>query len=368
MKTDVITHSNEFARLAPEWNDLLRASAADCPFLTPEWLHAWWTHLGESRRLHLVTVRDDGGQLIAVAPLHVARSPLGLFSHLEFLGTGYAGSDYLDLIVRRGYEPAAVEALGGLFQAQKLMLHLTHVASSSVAGRLAESLGHDGWTLRTTQAGVCPIVTLAGHTWESYLASLGASHRANFRRRLRTLERQFDVRFERVESDAVRQDVLAALVRFHEERFARGSTAFLTPALRAFHDDATRRALAAGWLRQYVLRLDGAPAAAMYGFARGDRFYFYQHGFDARYEPFSVGLVLMGLTIQAALAEGAAEFDMLFGTETYKALWARDTRPLIQYQLFPPHIGGRVHQRATEAERTMRTVARRLLTIGAARA
>jgi CelD/BcsL family acetyltransferase involved in cellulose biosynthesis len=238
-----------------------------------------------------------------------------------------------------------------------------------VAGRLAESLTDDGWTLRTTQSGVCPIVALAGHTWESYLASLGASHRANFRRRLRVLERQFDVRFERVESDAARREALAALVRFHEERFgARGSTAFLTPALRAFHDEATGRALAAGWLRQYVLRLDGAPAAAMYGFARGGRFYFYQHGFDARFEPFSVGLVLMGLTIQAAIADGAAEFDMLFGTEAYKALWARDTRPLLQYQLFPPHIGGRVHQRASEAERTMRTVARRLLTIGAARA
>ena len=31
--------------LRPQWNALLRASAADGPFLTWEWLHAWWTHL-----------------------------------------------------------------------------------------------------------------------------------------------------------------------------------------------------------------------------------------------------------------------------------------------------------------------------------
>ena len=66
--------------------------------------------------------------------------------------------------------------------------------------------------------------------------------------------------------------------------------------------------------------------------------------------------------------EGAIEFDMLFGTERYKWLWARAERPLVQVQLFPPHIGGVLHRRAAEAERTMRTIARRLLTTAGARA
>src|SRR5439155_27166317 len=132
---------------------------------------------------------------------------------------------------------------------------------------------------------VCPIVTLAGHTWESYLASLGASHRANFRRRLRALTKRFDMRFELIASGPARGEALAALVRFHGQRFgASGSTAFLSPALRAFHDDASRRAIDQGWLRLFVLRLDGAIAAVMYGFSYNNRFYFYQHGFDSTCE------------------------------------------------------------------------------------
>jgi CelD/BcsL family acetyltransferase involved in cellulose biosynthesis len=238
-----------------------------------------------------------------------------------------------------------------------------------MASRLAEHLVEDGWTLKSTQAGICPVVTLAGHTWDSYLASLGAAHRANFRRRLRTLTDRFDLRFDPITSDPERRDALTALIRFHEERFGpRGSTTFPTPGVRAFQADATRRALARGWLRMYVLRLDGDPAGVMYGFAYNRRFYFYQHGFDPRHERLSVGLVLMGLTIQAALAEGALEFDMLWGTEKYKALWARDQRLLAQLQLFPPQISGIVHRRTAEAERTVRTVARRILAIGAARA
>ncbi len=32
----------------------------------------------------------------------------------------------------------------------------------------------------------------------------------------------------------------------------------------------------------------------------------------------------MALTIRAAIDDGASEFDMLWGTEPYKALWARE--------------------------------------------
>ena len=47
-----------FTALRPEWNDLLRSSAADCPFLTWEWLHTWWKHLGSASSLRLIAVRS----------------------------------------------------------------------------------------------------------------------------------------------------------------------------------------------------------------------------------------------------------------------------------------------------------------------
>ena len=142
----------------------------------------------------------------------------------------------------------------------------------------------------------------------------------------------------------------------------------MSPAICAFHDDATRRLHDSGWLRLFALRLDGAIAAVMYGFSYNHRFYFYQHGFDSKYESHSVGVVLMGLTIQTAIDEGAIEFDMLYGTEGYKKLWARDERSLAQIRLYPPDLGGIVHRRTADAERAMRAMARRILTMGGARA
>jgi CelD/BcsL family acetyltransferase involved in cellulose biosynthesis len=142
-----------------------------------------------------------------------------------------------------------------------------------------------------------------------------------------------------------------------------GSTAFMTPAVHAFQEQVTERALEQGWLLMYVLRLGGEAAAVMYGFNYGGRFYFYQHGFDDRYKAQSLGLVLMGLTIRAVIEAGACEFDMLWGVEPYKFLWAREVCALQRIELFPPNLRGTLHRRALEIRRKARKLTGQLLSI-----
>ena len=354
-----------FTLLRPHWNELLRASGADNPFLTWEWLHTWWTHLGSTGALHLVVVRS-GSVPIAIAPLRVVKGAFR-FSQLEFLGTGFAGSDYLDVIVRREYEDAAVDAIARYLASARLALRLDHVRPDSVAARVARQLAAARWTVATFPGGTCPVVRLDGHTFESYLGTLGASHRANFRRRLRALEHRFDMRFEPASTDPERRELLGLLTAYSAQRWQDqgGSTAFVNPAVRRFQEEATRRAFGRGVLRMYALRLDGDVVAVMYGLMYGGCFYFYQHGFDDRFREHSVGLVLMGLAIRAAIEEGAREFDMLWGTEPYKFLWARDRRELQCMEIFPVHLGGLIHRRAIVARQSVRTLARRVRFLGA---
>jgi CelD/BcsL family acetyltransferase involved in cellulose biosynthesis len=362
LTVDTIDNARDFAALQPEWNPLLAASAADCPFLTWEWLHAWWMHLNGSARLQLFVVRD-AEEVVAIAPFLIVRHRLGLFQQLEFLGTGFAGSDYLDVIARRGREQESLDAIAQHAETRRLAFHLDHLPPHSVAARLTDALESCGWAFREAKTGICPFFTLAGHSFDSYLATLGPSHRANFRRRDRALQRAFTVQFAHARNEQERREILDTLVALHNRRWERrgGSTAFSTGDLRSFHDDFTRRALAAGWLRLYALRLGDRIAAAIYGFAYNHRFYFYQGAFDEQFAPYSIGLVMMGLTIRAAIDEGACEFDMLYGDETYKSLWARESRPLVRLDLFPGHLGGRLHKQTVDAERTLRTFARRIL-------
>src|SRR5688500_8742163 len=102
----------------------------------------------------------------------------------------------------------------------------------------------------------------------------------------------------------------------------------------------------------------------MYGFSYAELFYFYQHGHDAAHAPQSVGLALMALTIRAATEEGASEFDMLWGAEPYKALWAREARVLQRADLFPLRLRGAVHRHAVAVQRGVSQLARRVLSLG----
>jgi CelD/BcsL family acetyltransferase involved in cellulose biosynthesis len=259
-----VDSESRFTELRSAWDSLVESSEAASPFLTWEWLHSWWRHLSGTSRLRVLTAGAEN-HLIAVAPFRVttgvARMPC-----LDLLGTGEAGSDYLDVITRSGFEADGLDAIERFVVAQNMALRLTHLSSSAAAIELSNRLDRRRWSQVTTPGGICPYIPLAGHTWDSYLATLGASHRANVRRRLRALEQKFDVRFEQVTADQDRREALTQLTHYHERRFEARGTAFRTASLCAFHEEATRRFLDRGWLRMFVLRVNGAPAAVMYGF------------------------------------------------------------------------------------------------------
>src|SRR2546422_2657729 len=355
----------DFANLREEWNGLLAASQADCLFLTWEWLYTWWKPLGGRRRLHLLLARD-GRELAAIAPL-AQRPPvlrrLLLFPALEFLATGIVGSDYLDVIVRRGTEQEVCDALAMAWEGAPLALEFAYVQRESFSAALARQLGQRGWTMQDTSINVCPVIDLAGHSLESYLASLGSAHRYNFQRRLRNRPKRFDVRLDLVRTEAERREALEALVALHTRRWEErgGSDAFASPGLVSFYDEVSQLALRRGWLRLFVLRLDGKPAAVLHGYRYGRTFYFYQSGFDPIFAKESVGLVMMGLTIRHAIEEGAAEYDLLHGAEPYKFHWMPQVRELTRLELFPPGTRGAVCRRIVAASGRVRRTARHLL-------
>lgn len=356
LTVDAVEDDARFAAMAGAWEALLRASRARCLFLTGEWLHTWWRHLGARHHLSILAVRE-GGTLVGIAPFARRRRWAGLapVAAIEFLGSGDVGSDDLDLICRPEDEERVLDAVAGHLSARRSVLRLRRVApASSLAARLAGRLSGAGWSLTRSAREVCPWIPLEGHSWNSYLASLGAEHRANVRRRIRNLERA-GAHLERVDSEERRRAVFPALVALHNARWSgRGrSEAFHHAGLVAFHDEVSRLALARGWLRLFALHLEGRVVAALYGFVYEGRFNFYQSGFDPAVGRLSPGLAVMGLAIRSAIEERAAAFDMLHGDEAYKFLWCRQVRELARMELFPPTAAGAL---ARGAEATLRGV------------
>jgi CelD/BcsL family acetyltransferase involved in cellulose biosynthesis len=354
-----------FSALRSEWNSLLERSQSDCVFLTHEWLATWWKHLSERRTLHILLVRD-GKALIGILPLALQRPQYSRMMPrvLEFLGSGVIGSDYLDVIADREREPEVLEAFAHHLTSSGYMLQFSQLRRKDCAiERLAAMLQTRNWAVNDTGINVCPFVDLNGHTWDTYLASLGSSQRYNFQRRLRNLEKTEGFRFEQAQSPEDAVHALDVLIELHKKRWdARGglSEAFQTNEIVAFHREFIQLAAERGWLRLLSIWIKEIPAAALYGFQYGRTFYFYQSGFDTAFSKQSVGLVMMGLAIRTAAGEGAREFDLLHGNEEYKLHWTRQTRELGRTELYPPHARGAFYRHCIGVNRAARRVARRI--------
>jgi hypothetical protein len=280
------------------------------------------------------------------------------------LGSGYVGSDYLDFIVHKDCEPEALRALTSHLSREQIVFDWAQLRrpgshASEVGARLCE----EGWTSSETGLNICPFIPLSGKSWESYLATLGAEHRYNFNRKWKRLEKDYVVQFEQVRTDEQCRDSIDSLITLHNMRWSErgGSEAFHTPGMAAFHREFSRIALSLGWLRLYVLRLNGQPAASLYGFHYGRTFYFYQSGFNPAFAKHSVGLIMMGLAIKSAIAEGAEEYDLLHGNEAYKSHWSRDSHELGRLQLYPPGGLGWCYRSAAGFGRASRNIAQRVL-------
>ncbi len=355
-----------FQALREEWDELLAASLADSFFLTWEWLYAWWTHLAGDRRLFLLVARQ-GGRLVAIAPLSLrARRVAGVvpLRSVEFLGADRLSSDYLDVIVRRGWEAEAIPALAQYLADARLALELASVRRAGcAAAALSRALTQRRWRMLETPTAVCPFIDLSGHTWESYLGTLESKPRNDFLRLLKNLTKKFSVRLEPASSEPQRREFMVHLVRLHNLRWQNlgGSDALHTADLVAFHDEVSRVTLERGWLRLFVLWLDGQPVASLYGFRYGRTFYFVQTGFDPAYGRHAVGLITVGLTIKSAIAEGAEEYDFLRGDEAYKFRWAREVRHLATLEVYPRGAPELLYRRTQRLTAVAKRIARQTL-------
>jgi CelD/BcsL family acetyltransferase involved in cellulose biosynthesis len=159
-------------------------------------------------------------------------------------------------------------------------------------------------------------------TYDEQLARLSQGRRRKLRLAGRRLREAGRVRIERATAATI-DESLDVLFVLHAARWQRrGLPGVLAePSVRALHREAAPAFLQHGVLRLHVLRLDERPIAALYGFARGSRWYSYLDGFDPEFEELSPGTVLVAHAIEEAIAEGRTAFDFLRGAERYKYSW-----------------------------------------------
>jgi peptidoglycan/xylan/chitin deacetylase (PgdA/CDA1 family) len=274
-------------------------------FATYEWASSWWRHHGQGHSPLVTACRSADGRLVAILPLY--RWSAGPLQILRFIGHGAA--DQLGPIhAAEDRDQAAALAREVLAKLEWDMF-------------VGEQLpARDLWS-GTLGAGVIrregsPVLRAPAGGWPEYLARRSPNFRQQLGRRERNLARRHHVAFRLVRDPGQLPAAMDQLFRLHQLRWDGAGSAFLHRA--AFHRDFAATALERGWIRLWLLELDGRPAAAWYGFRFGNVESYYQSGRDPAFDRLSAGFVLLAHTIRAAFDDGAAEYRFGRGQDPYK--------------------------------------------------
>jgi CelD/BcsL family acetyltransferase involved in cellulose biosynthesis len=197
-----------------------------------------------------------------------------------------------------------------------------------------------------------PLVRIDGRSWDELLAARSRNFREQARGRERRLGREHDLRFRLSDRSRLEHD-LDTLFRLHRARWDGADTSF--GSREAFHRAFAAVACERGWLRLWLLELDGSAVAAWLGFRFAGTDSYYQLGRDPAWDRASVGFVLLAHTIREAAADGRREYRFLRGDEAYKHRFADADDGLVT-------VGsghGAIGRGALACARTLRSARRR---------
>jgi CelD/BcsL family acetyltransferase involved in cellulose biosynthesis len=304
-------------------------------FVTPEWFFAWLRHYGGSSTPCVPVVRSQEGELLGLLPFVVM--PAGRSRSLQFSG-GNLGDHFHPVALERSESAVAAASAEALApQRNDWALAVFHNVAEH-APWVTEFASASGRRLATTwdTPQPLPYIALDDLTWEEFLAGRSGSLRKALSYELRRLERSHEVALRAGVTTANVEDEMEQFFRLHDLRWSqRGGSSLASDHARAFLVDFAGVAQKAGWLRLWFLEVDGEAIGAWLGWRVGERYAFFQSGFDPAWPRHSPGLLLVGHTIRSAIAEGASEYDMLLGDEAYKGRFAAAQRAVSTVALTP---------------------------------
>jgi CelD/BcsL family acetyltransferase involved in cellulose biosynthesis len=359
-----VTSLRQFDGLASAWRGVSQAGGDDSPFLSHDWFACCWRTAGPDRRRELWVAEDVTGP-VAFLPLMRARTrawglPVRLLSFLECPDT-----PFVDIPTARRAEEVIPEFLGALGQTGAWdVLSFRKLPPESATLKALRTTLTDRWLWREGRPEASPCVEISG-TWEDYLRQRSPRFRKTCRNIENRLEKSGTVTVEEhreVDPDGrIFSEVMD--VSLQSWKGPRGLAMVNMPGASRFFREFTRRASANGWLRLWILRVDGRAVATEYQVRSNGSLYALRADFDAGAEGLSPGAAL-NLRIIRTLFErqDMHEYNMGPGANPYKLRWATSSRETHSIHVYAPTHYGRMlyglETRVLPALRRMREMVR----------
>jgi len=321
MKIEIIRQEDQWAEIAPQWNELLTRSVSKVPFLRYEFLRAWWQHRGGGEwpesELFILVGRAENDDVIGIAPLYKAENGDGKQA-LMLIGS-HEIADFLDLITAKEDLEAFLAGMLEFLKANESewdVLDLWNILDDSptldAVRKAAESAGMQA---KVSQIQPAPIITLPSDV-DEYFKSLDSKYRRELRRKIRNAA-SFFLPVDWYVSDGTNlSEEMAEFGGLMRNEPAKDE--FLTPKMEAQMLVIAEAFNQAGMLQLSFMTGGKDKAAAYFNIDFDNRIWVYNSGLNNKFQTISPGIVLLSYLIMDAVEKGRSHFDMMRGDEEYK--------------------------------------------------
>lgn len=343
MKTRVVTSLREFDALAPLWREVLEERGERSPFVSHDWFATCWRGAGPNRHRE-VTILEDSAGPVALFPLVRWRAtrhglPVRVLGFLDM-----PDAPFNEFVVARGLDEAIERFVASLAaRGDWDVLSLAKIPAHSAMLKTLEAAAAD-LSCRTIEHEARPYLAVRGR-WHDYLAERGPAFAATqdgIRARLHQTGHVTIDEHRDVDPDG---PVFAELMDVSRHLWKEPTrVAVLTSrGMPRFFRELTPRLVANGWLRVWMLRLDGRPVASEYQLAVGDTVYALRGDGDPAAAELQPGRALTERIVRSVFDRGSIRhYHMGHPGMTHKFDWATGVNETVTFEVYAPQRYGRV--------------------------
>lgn len=369
LQIDLIVDREQLHSLRNRWREL----AGPNLFQWPEWLFPWWDAYGPGHELFVLVVRDNAGNVQAIAPWY-REYTFGGGRTIRFLGSGKACSEYLSLLIDDLNWAEPVEAIarwlvdhcqsthGGWDQ---LELQGGSADDAKLAALAASLETADSHIVQRPGPGCWRLILPT--QWDQLLKPLAQSTRRKIRRLVQSASvEQGNFEWHSSEEGRDWNSLYACLEDLHQKRWKAVNVdgCFSCPRFRQFLRQATSELSASGnaWISS--LSLAGETVAATLALRYHQQHYLYLCGVDPTLNEYEPGWRLNIATLQNLVESSAEYLDFLRGNERYKTDLRSTFMPQTDWRISAPHSLGRLRHQVWVTQRWLRDWGKQWLRTG----
>lgn len=325
-----VTTYNDFMSLKENWNELLESSQEkNNVFLRHEWFDAWWQAFGTGKNLFILLYYDDKQKLVGIAPFMLFRD---IYKGLSYKRLGFIedpNAPSMNFIVKQKCEEKVIcgfmEFLLNREQKRWHAAVLNKIPDSSSTISICTQFLQDnkaGFLLRKSQNS--PYIAMKSD-WKRFLKTTSAKFRKQLRNKINKLHKAGDVKFDVCRDVGSNSEHLndALFVSSRSWKHQEGTSMTSTHQRKKFFELLSNVAAKNGWLRIWLLKLNGKPIATEYHLEYNRKTHAMRGDFDESYASLSPGSALEAHIIEQCFKNGVLEYDFCGLPYGYKMRWTR---------------------------------------------